>query len=104
MKGGWIQVEEPRTFKFPNSEKALADAIDAAGPALGPTLLSMSEFLITSLNESYQSRYVLILDTIAYGWVCRCTYFIAGISCLQCSNLNKKLLLLSIYDDIPIHM
>lgn len=56
IKGGWIQKQEPRAFKFPDSEKTLADAIDAAGPSLGPVLLSMSEYLITSLNESYQSR------------------------------------------------
>ncbi|ONK78401.1 uncharacterized protein A4U43_C02F18390 [Asparagus officinalis] len=63
VKGGWIQKEEPRTFRFPNPEKALADAIDAAGPTLGPTLLSMSEYLITSLNESYQSRYgAVVMD------------------------------------------
>lgn len=58
VKGGWIQKEEPRSFKFPDAEKTLADAIKAAGPNLGPVLLSMSEYLITSLNESYQSRYI----------------------------------------------
>lgn len=58
IKGGWIQKLEPRTYKFPDSEKALSDAIDVAGPTLGPILISMSEFLITSLNESYQSRCV----------------------------------------------
>ncbi|KAG1338408.1 ABC transporter A family member 1 [Cocos nucifera] len=57
VRGGWIQKQEPRTFRFPHSERTLADAIDAAGPDLGLALLSMSEFLITSLNESYQSRY-----------------------------------------------
>lgn len=56
IRGGWIQKQEPRSFKFPNPEKELADAIDAVGPKLGPVLLSMSEYLITSLNESYQSR------------------------------------------------
>lgn len=56
MIGGWIQKEEPRSYRFSESEKALADAISAAGPGLGPLLLSMSEYLITSLNESYQSR------------------------------------------------
>lgn len=54
--GGWIQKEEPRSFRFPEPEKALADAVGAAGTELGPLLLSMSEYLITSLNESYQSR------------------------------------------------
>lgn len=58
IKGGWIQKLEPRTYKFPDLEKALSDAIEVAGPTLGPTLISMSEFLITSLNESYQSRCV----------------------------------------------
>ncbi|XP_020114345.1 ABC transporter A family member 1 isoform X2 [Ananas comosus] len=63
IKGGWIQKQEPRAFKFPDSEKTLADAIDAAGPSLGPVLLSMSEYLITSLNESYQSRYgAVVMD------------------------------------------
>ncbi|XP_072953821.1 ABC transporter A family member 1 isoform X1 [Typha angustifolia] len=69
VRGGWIQKQEPRAFKFPDPEKALADAIDAAGPNLGPALLSMSEFLITSLNESYQSRYgaVVMDDQDGYG-------------------------------------
>ncbi|KAJ8624155.1 hypothetical protein MRB53_032685 [Persea americana] len=63
IKGGWIQKLEPRTYKFPDLEKALSDAIEVAGPTLGPTLISMSEFLITSLNESYQSRYgAIVMD------------------------------------------
>ncbi|KAM0948803.1 putative ABC transporter, AAA+ ATPase domain, ABC transporter A [Dioscorea sansibarensis] len=63
VKGGWIQKEEPRSFKFPDAERTLADAIKAAGPNLGPALLSMSEYLITSLNESYQSRYgAVVMD------------------------------------------
>lgn len=63
VRGGWIQKQEPRTFRFPDLERTLADAIDAAGPDLGPPLLSMSEFLITSLNESYQSRYgAVVMD------------------------------------------
>lgn len=57
IEGGWIQKQQPRSFEFPDPEKTLADAIDAAGESLGPVLVSMSEFLITSLNESYQSRY-----------------------------------------------
>lgn len=44
------------TYKFPDSEKALSDAIEAAGSTLGPILLSMSEYLMSSFNESYQSR------------------------------------------------
>ncbi|KAK1318291.1 ABC transporter A family member 1 [Acorus calamus] len=63
VKGGWIQELQPRTYKFPNSEKVLAEAVKAADPSLGPTLVTMSEFLITSLNESYQSRYgAVVMD------------------------------------------
>lgn len=58
IKGGWIQTLKPSAYKFPNSEKALDDAIEAAGETLGPALLSMSEFLMSSFNESYQSRCV----------------------------------------------
>ncbi|CAL5351927.1 hypothetical protein CsSME_00039457 [Camellia sinensis var. sinensis] len=57
VKGGWIQKLKPSTYRFPESEKALSDAIEAAGPTLGPVLLSMSEYLMSSFNESYQSRY-----------------------------------------------
>ncbi|OVA04022.1 ABC transporter-like [Macleaya cordata] len=63
VQGGWIQKVEPRSYRFPNSKRALTDAIEVAGPELGPTLISMSEFLITSLNESYQSRYgAVVMD------------------------------------------
>ncbi|WOK95547.1 ABC transporter A family member 1 [Canna indica] len=63
VRGGWIQKQEPRTYRFPDSEKTLADATEAAGTQLGPALLSMSEYLITSLNESYQSRYgAVVMD------------------------------------------
>lgn len=58
IEGGWIQTFKPSGYKFPNSEKALNDAIEAAGETLGPVLLSMSEFLMSSFNESYQSRCV----------------------------------------------
>lgn len=58
IKGGWIQSFKKSVYKFPDSKGALADAIKAAGPTLGPVLLSMSEFLMSSFNESYQSRYV----------------------------------------------
>ena len=58
IEGGWIQRFRPSTYRFPDSDKALTDAIEAAGPTLGPTLLSMSEFLMSSFNESYQSRCV----------------------------------------------
>ncbi|KAJ4969915.1 hypothetical protein NE237_003014 [Protea cynaroides] len=61
IKGGWIQRFELSPYRFPNAEIALADAIEAAGPRLGPILISMSEFLMSSLNESYQSRYGAIL-------------------------------------------
>jgi len=56
VKGGWIQRCNSSSYKFPNSEKALADAVEAAGPAMGPALLNMSEYLMSSFNESYQSR------------------------------------------------
>ncbi|KAF9597369.1 hypothetical protein IFM89_017715 [Coptis chinensis] len=63
VEGGWIQRAEPRSYEFPDSEKALADAVGVAGPRLGPTLISMSEYLISSLNESYQSRYgAVVMD------------------------------------------
>jgi ATP-binding cassette subfamily A (ABC1) protein 3 len=58
IEGGWIQPLRNTSYKFPNPKEALADAIDAAGPTLGPTLLSMSEFLMSSFDQSYQSRYV----------------------------------------------
>lgn len=61
VEGGWIQKFRPSTYRFPESEKALTDAIEAAGPSLGPLLLSMSEYLMSSFNESYQSRYLLIV-------------------------------------------
>ncbi|KAG7961902.1 hypothetical protein I3843_09G039100 [Carya illinoinensis] len=63
IDGGWIQSFKPSAYQFPDSEKALADAIEAAGPTLGPVLLSMSEFLMSSFNESYQSRYgAIVMD------------------------------------------
>ncbi|CAB4317029.1 unnamed protein product [Prunus armeniaca] len=63
IEGGWIQNFKPSAYKFPNAEKALDDAIEAAGPTLGPVLLSMSEFLMSSFNESYQSRYgAIVMD------------------------------------------
>lgn len=58
IEGGWIQPLRNSSYKFPNPKEALADAIDAAGPTLGPTLLSMSEFLMSSFDQSYESRYV----------------------------------------------
>lgn len=63
IQGGWIQSFKPTAYKFPDSEKALTDAIEAAGPTLGPVLLSMSEYLMSSFNESYQSRYgAIVMD------------------------------------------
>ncbi|XP_043815842.1 ABC transporter A family member 1 isoform X2 [Manihot esculenta] len=63
IKGGWIQSFKKSVYKFPDSKGALADAIKAAGPTLGPVLLSMSEFLMSSFNESYQSRYgAVVMD------------------------------------------
>ncbi|VVB03041.1 unnamed protein product [Arabis nemorensis] len=61
IEGGWIQPLRNSSYKFPNPKEALADAIDAAGPILGPTLLSMSEFFMSSFDQSYQSRYGAIL-------------------------------------------
>ncbi|GAV57854.1 ABC_tran domain-containing protein/ABC2_membrane_3 domain-containing protein [Cephalotus follicularis] len=64
IEGGWIQMVKPSAYKFPNSDKALADAVAAAGSKLGPVLLSMSEFLMSSFNESYQSRYgAIVMDS-----------------------------------------
>lgn len=57
VHGGWIQKFQSTTYRFPDSQKAFEDAVDAAGPTLGPILLSMSEYLMSSFNESYQSRY-----------------------------------------------
>ncbi|CAL0326631.1 unnamed protein product [Lupinus luteus] len=63
VEGGWIQRFKPSSYKFPNSESALADAVEAAGPTLGPALISMSEYLMSSFNESYQSRYgAIVMD------------------------------------------
>ncbi|KAJ7976760.1 ABC transporter A family member 1 [Quillaja saponaria] len=63
VEGGWIQSFRPSAYKFPDSEEAVTDAIEAAGPTLGPVLLSMSEYLMSSFNESYQSRYgAIVMD------------------------------------------
>ncbi|KAH6832483.1 ATP-binding cassette A1 [Perilla frutescens var. hirtella] len=63
VHGGWIQKFRETMYRFPDPEKALADAIEAAGPTLGPILLSMSEFLMSSFNETYQSRYgAVVMD------------------------------------------
>lgn len=56
VHGGWIQEFRKTKYRFPDSEKVLVDAVEAAGPTLGPILLSMSEYLMSSYNESYQSR------------------------------------------------
>lgn len=58
IEGGWIQPLTNSSYKFPNPKEALVDAIDAAGPTLGPALLSVSEFLMSSFDQSYESRYV----------------------------------------------
>ncbi|KAI5434388.1 hypothetical protein KIW84_021288 [Lathyrus oleraceus] len=52
-----LTLGNPSSYKFPNSEKAYADAVKAAGPTLGLALLSTSEYLMASFNESYQSRF-----------------------------------------------
>lgn len=63
VQGGWIQVMRNTSYKFPDSKKALDDAILAAGPSLGPVLLHTSEYLMSSFNESYESRYgAVIMD------------------------------------------
>ncbi|XP_076938168.1 ABC transporter A family member 1-like, partial [Bidens hawaiensis] len=63
IEGGWIQKFKESTYRFPDPDKALEDAIEAAGPALGPLLLSMSEYLMSSFNESYESRYgAIVMD------------------------------------------
>ncbi|KAL2535052.1 ABC transporter A family member 1 [Abeliophyllum distichum] len=63
VQGGWIQRFRQTTYRFPNSQKALEDAVEAAGSTLGPILLSMSEYLMSSYNESYQSRYgAIVMD------------------------------------------
>lgn len=56
VHGGWIQRFRQTAYRFPDSKKALVEAVEAAGPTLGPILLSMSEYLMSSYNESYQSR------------------------------------------------
>lgn len=56
VHGGWIQSSRQTTSKFPDSAKALSDAIEAAGPTLGPILLSMTEYMMFSFNEFSQSR------------------------------------------------
>lgn len=76
VEGGWIQRFKPSTYAFPDSEKALSDAIESAGPTLGPLLLSMSEFLMSSFNESYQSRCVLVeFLTLFSSNICRLSRF-----------------------------
>ncbi|KAL8261643.1 hypothetical protein R6Q59_025692 [Mikania micrantha] len=63
IEGGWIQKYKESTYRFPDPSKALEDAIEAAGPTLGPLLLSMSEYLMSSFNESYESRYgAIVMD------------------------------------------
>lgn len=72
VQGGWIQKFRNTSYKFPNSEKALRDAIQAAGPILGPRLLEMSEYLMASFNESYESRCAIMrLDfpTVNFGTI-----------------------------------
>lgn len=61
VQGGWIQRFRNTSYEFPDSEKALSDAIQAAGPTLGPRLLEMSKYLMASFNESYESRYGAVL-------------------------------------------
>ncbi|KAL9264205.1 ABC transporter A family member 1-like protein [Drosera capensis] len=67
VEGGWIQEFKPSIYRFPDTEKATEDAIAAAGTILGLRLLSMSEFLMSSLNESYQARYGAIVMDNQHG-------------------------------------
>ncbi|GFP92211.1 ABC transporter a family member 1 [Phtheirospermum japonicum] len=63
VHGGWIQRFRQTTYEFPDSRRAMSDAVEAAGATLGPILLSMSEYLMSSYNESYQSRYgAVVMD------------------------------------------
>ncbi|GMP86828.1 hypothetical protein CsSME_00039457 [Camellia sinensis var. sinensis] len=78
VKGGWIQKLKPSTYRFPESEKALSDAIEAAGPTLGPVLLSMSEYLMSSFNESYQSRCVVTYFYIHFLQLGTLYYYLEG--------------------------
>ncbi|KAI7980171.1 ABC transporter A family member 1, partial [Camellia lanceoleosa] len=78
VKGGWIQKLKPRTYRFPESEKALSDAIEAARPTLGPVLLSMSEYLMSSFNESYQSRCVVTYFYIHFLHLGTLYYYLEG--------------------------
>nr|XP_043635410.1 ABC transporter A family member 1 [Erigeron canadensis] len=61
IEGGWIQIFKESSYRFPDPNTTLEDAIEAAGPTLGPILLSMSEYLMSSFNESYESRYGAIV-------------------------------------------
>lgn len=61
VQGGWIQKFDKTTYRFPESEKVLADAIEAAGTTLGPVLLAMSEYLMSSLNLTYESRCAVLI-------------------------------------------
>lgn len=72
MQGGWIQRFRNTSYTFPDSEKALSDAIQAAGPTLGPRLLEMSEYLMASFNESYESRCAIVrlyFPTVNFGTI-----------------------------------
>ncbi|KAL7097878.1 hypothetical protein ACP275_10G171500 [Erythranthe tilingii] len=63
VHGGWIQRFRQTAYEFPDSRKAMDDAVEAAGQTLGPVLLSMSEYLMSSDNETYQSRYgAVVMD------------------------------------------
>ncbi|KAL7138460.1 hypothetical protein ABFS83_10G166000 [Erythranthe nasuta] len=63
VHGGWIQRFRQTAYEFPDSRKAMDDAVEAAGQTLGPVLLSMSEYLMSSDSETYQSRYgAVVMD------------------------------------------
>ncbi|KAI7980453.1 ABC transporter A family member 1 [Camellia lanceoleosa] len=77
VKGVGLKLK-PRTYRFPESEKALSDAIEAARPTLGPVLLSMSEYLMSSFNESYQSRCVVTYFYIHFLHLGTLYYYLEG--------------------------
>lgn len=88
IKGGWIQRFKPSSYNFPNSEKALADAVEAAGPTLGPALISMSEYLMSSFNESYQSRCVSFIRLLNSCFFFLFFFFIIFRTVKQLRNRN----------------
>lgn len=88
IEGGWIQNFSQSAYRFPDAERELAEAIKAAGPTLGPILLSMSEFLMSSFNESYQSRCVDLNSEFLFSY----TIFFLSVINLLASFIMFQLL------------